>query len=184
MLRILLLLFALSLPDGTMRDKCDMIEFNVYSNSDTGLPTFTQVIFWDWSSFHKDWVVVSWVMHKDICPAPIWDDNDAEHKKKWEAAVKDHAVKNNLPMQDMLKRYPGKWNPIPGVNFPEKKADDKYHFIFYRNGYRIDVAANQIRSRTTAYDPERDNRNIMTEDQRRGIRGLNNNATPIQEIEE
>lgn len=183
MLRILLLLFALSLPDGTMRDKCDMIEVNVVHNEDNGLPVFTQVIFWDWSSYQKNWVVASWVMHKDICGEPIWKHSE-EHKQKWIAAVKDYCVKNKLPMQDMIDKYPGEWNPIPGVNFPQKKPDGKYHFIFYKNDFRIDVSANQIRSTHTTNDPERDNREIHGENYRRGIKGLNNNATPIIQQEE
>lgn len=156
----------IELPDSTIRDTVDMIEVNTYHDEDA-FPQFTQLIFWDWSSFYKGWVVVAWKMHTQ----EIWK-KSKEHEEKWLRHLREYCDKNpRINFLQCQSKYRGEYLPIPGINYPQRK-EDGWYMVFYKDKDRIEIKAKVFRETHTQTDPERDNRDILPEDKRRGIRGL------------
>lgn len=171
---VLLLAFGLPVRDGTVHDTVDLIEVNTVYDQDDGFPRFTQLIFWDWHDIDRKFHVVAWTMYDNI-----WVE-DEEHEKKWMKALMDHCVKTGENFQNLTHRYRGKYDPVPGMTFPQKEKDGYYHIVVYKTYKRFDIKAKIIRETNTMYDPEVEDRREYKDHKRRGIFG----AEPLATVEQ
>ena len=172
---IVLMLAALSsenLRSDTVTTNVDLIEVNVFYGDDRYNPIFAQLVFWDWNPKQGRFNVVAWRLMKDA-----WDLSDEDHRKSWEEwcdkFIESHEsfrakqeITSRLKMNGKY-RYSGKF--VGGSSYPTKRQDGRWRSVFYSGSERHEVIAPLFRMTQTRIDPERIDRQFLSENRRRGL---------------
>lgn len=124
----------------------DRMQVNECYDPQTGNHRLDQLLFEDWQrvmlpvedvpGLHRPgwrFMVEHWIM----LPDDARDESDAEHKKKWEAALKKYL--SRLSLQDRAAvyskyKYPGKY--VPGHRMHPRKTSDGFYTVRVPKGWR------------------------------------------------
>lgn len=69
-------------PSFVPEAKCDLVELNHFHCMDNGR-VITQLIFWDWSDDHKQFIVREWRMVKKDTMIPVRRSNPSRYVMLW-----------------------------------------------------------------------------------------------------
>ena len=159
------LLFVVSAGGANqVNEHVDMVEINHYHN-EWGQEIFSQVIWWEWSKWENDFVVVDWRLLTDAYEAD--DGHRAATMKEIDRMSELVPLRERSSWRGRAERmYKGRF--VGGRLMP-RRLGGKYVVRFMDGGFYRVVVASTFRETWSQKDPERENRKLLPEESRRKL---------------